>query len=254
MKRFFKGFLSLFVSFCLISSGAYPASAASVNLTSLPNTTQLSTINGEVVKTTILTDNANIRTVKVEENNNITIVTYDKLKDTLNTTVTNNLTKAVTNSTVVLKSSAISNKYAKKSSGKNSPNDLDFITDNYSPFWGYDYYESYDTDYGEFLWSIDSGSTGSNELYESNSARTTDLNNFKSSVDNIVTQQDLAIGAMGAALAAVAAGVVSSATGVGAIIGAIVALGGTSSAAALWVSAWVSSNSADGYYNRLLYE
>jgi len=76
---------------------------------------------------------------------------------------------------------------------------------------------------------------------------------FAREVDEIATQQMIAIGIVGAGIAgAIAAAVVTvGAAGIGAVVAAILVLGGAIGSAPYWYAAWSASNRANRDFTRL---
>jgi hypothetical protein len=123
-----------------------------------------------------------------------------------------------------------------------------------TPFWNYHYYwndDSYSL-YGMF-YGLDSGDTyGSWYNYTKNATAISGAEGFMDDVRDIYNQQWGAIGSLGFAAASAIAGALSAPSGVGAVVGIVLAAGGTIGSAGFWVAAYTSSLSAN--YNFTLFK
>lgn len=76
------------------------------------------------------------------------------------------------------------------------------------------------------------------------------LYNFKAAVDNMVRSENAAIAAGGVAICGAVAGALSAPTGIGAVIGAVTALGGSIACANKLWDAWSYQDDVDFYWGR----
>lgn len=118
-----------------------------------------------------------------------------------------------------------------------------------TPFWNYNYL--YSTAFGPAswgtFWGLTSGDThGSYSVFdEYQSSVRGYAENFMVNVQDICSQQWGAIGAMGFAAASAVAGAITAESGVGAIVGIVLAVGGAIGSVGFWVAAWTSSLNAN---------
>lgn len=125
---------------------------------------------------------------------------------------------------------------------------LDSYGSLYTPFWNYSYYwnNMYLNEIGLY-WALSSGnSNGSKSAFDGNNLTARGYaESFMSDVGSIYSQQIGAIAAIGTAAAGAIAGAITAETGVGAIVGIVLAVGGSLVSVSFWVVAYTSSLSAN---------
>ena len=118
----------------------------------------------------------------------------------------------------------------------------------YTTFWNYSYYWS-DNSFNSsgIWWSLSSGNTyGSAAHFDNRDLTARDYaERFMADVNDIQNQQVGAIAALGFAAASAIAAALTAETGIGGVVGIVLALGGTIGSAGFWVSAYTSSVSAN---------
>jgi hypothetical protein len=225
--------ISILTSVASISVQAAPAS---------PSIVSTVVVGGKTFKSTT-TESNNVKTVVVEDGITKSTVVYNYNLKTLKTTEYNNKTKVTTTSTVNLNSI---------SSTKGNPilsANGDILTDRSDWWWGYQCKARQLTPQNRWYVKTD---FGNKTVYE-NSNNLTNLQAFRAAVNSMCNYQVAAIAALGTAGASTIAAIISAAPtiGLGTILGAVVAIGGSFTAAYSCYCAYLSSTDCD-YYFRII--
>ena len=121
-----------------------------------------------------------------------------------------------------------------------------------TPFWGYSYYVTMPFSTIGQYWFLEAGNNGRRSGYDYFDRNSREYaERFMLNVHNISNQQAMVIATGGAALAGVIAGALSAPTGLGAVIGIVLAAGGFASSAVFWLAAVSSRQEADYNFHRV---
>ncbi|MBK1809485.1 geobacillin-26 family protein [Clostridium sp. YIM B02505] len=221
-----------------------------VNVNVQASTLNVQTLNvdGEKVTVSVLSDTKDSKVVQSEDSKAITLTTYDKKNNTINVKQTDKLTKKVTLTDKKvdenkIKSSA--NKLNQLKSNSISAASTYLVNSEFSILWDDAYLY-----YSDKRWAIWNSSNSYYSTYET-SSNSSDLLGFKNSVDSQVGYELAAIASVGTAACATVVGVLTAPTGVGAIVGVLVAIGAAISAGVTLWNAYKQRDNADFYWSRV---
>ncbi|QGG47712.1 geobacillin-26 family protein [Heliorestis convoluta] len=223
MRTYIK-LLSLVVSLCLLLSFVGPSFAASV---------ETHYIDGKVIKTEVLVDNESVRKVKVTENNEKTVITtYDKTSGNLEILETDNQTAEIKITNLNVQSGE-STSIGVQSSFLHKEGlffDGSYIISG-------SYWQIYNSnDQRKFL-----------TLTTSNS---TNLNNFKTAIDNMVERERSAIAAGGTTIVSTVVALFTTPPGLSVLLSTVTALGGTVTTGIILWNAYDYQKEADYYWGQ----
>jgi len=118
----------------------------------------------------------------------------------------------------------------------------------YSMYWNYSYYwNDANANLHGMYWSLCSGNTYGNYNKFASTAANSYAESFRSNVNNIQANHIGATAMLGVAVAGAIAGAITAPTGIGGIVGIVVAIGGSLASVPFWASAYTSS--LDANYN-----
>ncbi|SDI42816.1 geobacillin-26 family protein [Desulfosporosinus hippei] len=227
MKIIFK-ILSLFLTLCMMFVFTVPCFASNSK-----NNIDVRIIDGNTITTEVLADNDSLKTVKVTEDKEKTyVVTYDKKANELTTVETDMHTGKSKNTVAKLKLNSKANEINTAAASSSYSN--------FGMFFDGSYYVTNTT------WLIEN----SDEESKYRTSDSTVLYNFKAAVDNMVRSENAAITAGGVAICGAVVGTLTAPTGIGAVIGAVTALGGSITCANKLWDAWSYQDDVDFYWDR----
>lgn len=202
------------------------------------------TINGEKIHVNILVDNEFERIVETEDQYTINITTFNKEKNYIVVEEINKITGEESITTADLNQIDF-DLISSEDSGLEMHPCATILFSASSMFFQNKYYY-----WSDMYWGIYNSSGARKGVYE-NSSNSTDLIGFKDAVDDLREAEFSAIAAGGVAVVSAVVAVLTAPTGLGAVVGAVVAVGGAIGCAIYIWNMYRYRNSSNFYWSRV---
>lgn len=201
-------------------------------------------IRGEDIHVNVVLDNEFEKIVETEDQYSVNVTTYNKVKNYVVVEEKNKVT-GVKSKTVTDLSRIESDLIGPQESGLEMQPKSSIIHYGMSTFFENRYFY-----WSDMYWGIYNSSGTRKGVYES-PYNSTNLISFKDAVDNLINAEVSAISAGGIAVVSAVVAVLTAPTGLGAILGVVVAIGGAIGCVVFIWSMYQHRNSSNFYWSRV---